>query len=89
MANIKLTKNILQLISKLLNESGNEKREPTSFLTKTQPESTRKTLITEKDIMKLNKNQKILVVEKGTIITPLAKDRARAMGIRLEKRGGA
>lgn len=43
----------------------------------------KKDLITEKDISLL-KNQTKLVLKKGTVITPLAKDKARELGISIE-----
>lgn len=43
-----------------------------------------KTLITQREISKLDKNQRVLVLNKGTIITPLAKDKARELGISIE-----
>lgn len=45
-----------------------------------------KKLITEKDILKFDKSQKVLVLNKGTLITPLAKDKAREFGISIEIR---
>ncbi len=44
-----------------------------------------KDLISEKDILKLNKNQ-VLVLDKKTLITPLARDKARELGIKIEKK---
>lgn len=41
-----------------------------------------KTIITERDILKLNKNQ--IILDKNTLITPLAKDRARELGIEIK-----
>lgn len=43
-----------------------------------------KDLITEKYIQSLDKNQNKLVLKKGTVITPLAKDKARELGIDIE-----
>lgn len=43
----------------------------------------KKDLITEKDISLLT-NQNKLVLKKGTVITPLAKDKARELGISIE-----
>ena len=43
-----------------------------------------KDLITERYIQSLNKNQNKLVLKKGTVITPLAKDKARELGIDIE-----
>lgn len=43
-----------------------------------------KDLITEKDIAKLIDNQKKIVVNKKTLITPLAKDKARELGVSIE-----
>ena len=45
-----------------------------------------KELITERDIVNLDKGQKVLVLNKGTVITPLAKDKARELGINIEIR---
>ena len=42
-------------------------------------------LITEKDISKLDKAQRVLVVNKKTLVTPLAWDKAREIGIKIEK----
>jgi hypothetical protein len=83
MANTRLTKNILDLISKRIGAH------QIHFNIIEEIEPQKKALIIEKDILKLDTNQKILVVDKDTIITPLAKDRAKAMGIRIEKLGGA
>lgn len=44
----------------------------------------KKDLITEKDISLLNKNQNKLVLKMGTVVTPLAKDKARELGISIE-----
>ena len=41
-------------------------------------------VITERDMMGLSLNNKSMVLPKGTIITPLAKDRARELGIKIE-----
>ena len=43
----------------------------------------KKDLITEKDISLL-KNQDKLILKKGTVVTPLAKDKARELGINIE-----
>ena len=83
MANTRLTKNILDLISKRIGAH------QIHFNTIEEIEPQKKALIIEKDILKLDTNQKILVLDKDTIVTPLAKDRAKAMGIRIEKLGGA
>ena len=42
-----------------------------------------KKLITENDIIKLGKSKK-LILARGSIVTPLAKDRAKAMDIKIE-----
>lgn len=41
-------------------------------------------VITERDMMGFFSNNKSMVLPKGTIITPLAKDRARELGIKIE-----
>ena len=41
-------------------------------------------LITEKDISKLDKDQRVLILNKGTVITPLARDKARELGLSIE-----
>ena len=57
-------------------------------LNKTNNENIYKKVITEKDISTLSPNQNI-VLGNGTIITPLAKDKAREMNIKIEiKKGG-
>lgn len=43
-----------------------------------------KDLITEKDIIKLHKNQGVLVINSKTVVTPLAKDKARELGMSIE-----
>ena len=43
-----------------------------------------KKVITERDIIEFSSNGKSIVLPKGTIITPLAKDRARELGIKIE-----
>lgn len=45
-----------------------------------------KGLISEKDIVNLDKNQNVLIVEKNTLITPLARDKAKELGIKIEKK---
>ena len=47
-----------------------------------------KTILTEKDIMNLNSPLKVLSVPFDAVITPLAKDRAKAMGIEIKKEQG-
>lgn len=47
-------------------------------------ESLKKELITERDILKLSNIEKELLLEKGTVITPLAKDKARELGINIK-----
>lgn len=47
--------------------------------------TSKKELITERDIMNLSASQ-VLNIEKGTIITPLAKDRAKELGIKTQIR---
>ncbi|WFA07838.1 hypothetical protein [Tissierella sp. Yu-01] len=49
-------------------------------------ESKDKQLITERDIVNLDKGQKVLILNKGTLITPLAKDKAKELGINIEIR---
>ncbi len=44
-----------------------------------------KDLISEKDILNLSKNKSVLVLDKNTLITPLARDKARELGIKIEK----
>lgn len=44
-----------------------------------------RSLITEKDISNLEKTERVLVVNKNTLITPLAWDKARELGIKIEK----
>lgn len=44
-----------------------------------------KDLISEKDIINLSKNKSVLVLDKNTLITPLARDKARELGIKIEK----
>jgi len=51
--------------------------------TKEEPIPQTKTVITEKDIINLEANNK-LILPKGTIITPLAKDKAREKNIKIE-----
>lgn len=46
--------------------------------------SKKKDLITERDILSIPENQKVIGVAKGTVITPLAKDRIRELGINIE-----
>ncbi len=54
-----------------------------------QPERTgEKTIVTEKDIVNLNSPLGILSVPYNAIITPLAYDRAKAMGIEIKKEQG-
>lgn len=43
-----------------------------------------KKVITERDIIEFSSNGKSIVIPKGTIITPLAKDRAKELGIKIE-----
>lgn len=43
-----------------------------------------KKLVSERDITKLGENQKVLVLNKGTIVTPLARDKAKELGISIE-----
>lgn len=50
------------------------------------PVNNSKNLITEKDMVTIADTSKNLVVEHGTIITPLAKDKARELGVEIEKR---
>lgn len=45
----------------------------------------KRSLITESDISKLDKNQRVLVLNEKTIVTPLARDKARQLGIKIEK----
>ena len=40
----------------------------------------------EKDIIKLSKNHSVLVIDKNTLITPLARDKARELGVKIEKK---
>lgn len=47
-------------------------------------ENLKKDLITERDILKLSNIEKDLLIEKGTVITPLAKDKARELGINIK-----
>lgn len=49
-----------------------------------EKESLKKDLITERDILKLSNLDKQLTIEKGTVITPLAKDKARELGINIK-----
>ncbi len=49
-----------------------------------EKESIKRGLITEKDILKLSHLEKELHIEKGTVITPLAKDKARELGINIK-----
>lgn len=51
--------------------------------TKEEPIPQTKTVITEKDIISMSSNNK-LILPKGTIITPLAKDKAREKNIKIE-----
>lgn len=51
--------------------------------TKEEPIPQIKTVITEKDIISMSSNNK-LILPKGTIITPLAKDKAREKNIKIE-----
>lgn len=44
----------------------------------------KKDLITERDILNIPRDQKFIGVAKGTVITPLAKDRIRELGINIE-----
>lgn len=44
-----------------------------------------KNLITERDISKLDKSKKVLILDKKTIVTPLARDKAKQLGIKIEK----
>ncbi len=65
---------------------GTERLNPANSLKKEtlQPVNNNNKLITEKDmVMMTTKN---LVVEPGTIITPLAKDKARELGIEIQRR---
>jgi ethanolamine utilization protein len=43
-----------------------------------------KKVITERDINNFSPNMKSIILPKGSIITPLAKDRARELGIKIE-----
>ncbi len=52
---------------------------------KSNKASEQKNLIVEKDIRRLSKNQ-VLVIDKDTLITPLARDKARELGIKIEKK---
>lgn len=45
-----------------------------------------KDLISEKDIVNLSKNHKVLVIDKNTLITPLARDKAKELGVKIEKK---
>jgi hypothetical protein len=57
-------------------------------LNKTNTKNENKKVITERDILSLNPNQNLTLLN-GTIITPLAKDRAREMNIQIDlKKGG-
>lgn len=44
----------------------------------------KKDLVTERDILKVSKGEKELHIEKGTVITPLARDKARELGINIK-----
>lgn len=46
----------------------------------------KKDLITEKDIVNMSSSKGVLILEKGTLITPLAKDKARELGIEIQKK---
>lgn len=43
-------------------------------------------IITEKNLLQSSESDGKLILSSGTIITPLAKDRARALGISIERR---
>lgn len=70
----------LENISGLKDDPENKKTiENQSYLNK---ESNNKRVITQRDILSLS--TKSLILEKGTIISPLAKDKAREMNIKIE-----
>lgn len=43
-------------------------------------------LITEKDMVIIAETKTSIIVGKGTVITPLAKDKARALGVKIERK---
>lgn len=46
---------------------------------------TNRKLITEKDMVIIAETSKSIIVEKGTVITPLAKDKARQLGVEIKR----
>lgn len=62
-----------------LSHNNREKDNP-SLSSKTNQDT--KTLITERDI--LNLNRKLLILDNNTLITPLARDKARELGIEIQ-----
>ena len=53
---------------------------------KSQTATINKNLITEKDMVIIAETKKLIVLEKGTVITPLAKDKARQLGVKIERK---
>ena len=43
-------------------------------------------LITEKDMVKIAETKKSIILERNTVITPLAKDKARELGVKIERK---
>ncbi len=50
-----------------------------------EPQITDRKLITEKDMVIIAETSKSIIVEKGTVITPLAKDKARQLGVEIKR----
>ena len=65
----------------LNNSDLNKKQNSPKIITENQNMS--KDLITERDILRLSGSGKEITISKGTVITPLAKDRARELGINI------
>lgn len=66
-------------LENILNEHGNSQIN----ISKSSPTTNNKKVITEKDILSISSNNK-LILPKGTIITPLAKDKAGEKNIKIE-----
>lgn len=53
---------------------------------KSQASTVNKNLITEKDMVIIAETKKLIVLDKNTVITPLAKDKARQLGVKIERK---
>lgn len=70
----------IEITSNKLNKSTNTQKNLSQATNKNS------NLITEKDMVMIAIKSKNLVIEQGTIITPLAKDKARELGIKIERK---